>query len=337
MKPLLRKAQIHPTNKCNLRCIFCDVPIRYKDHVDLSDEKFISITKDLITLKPEIVTISGGGEPLLRTNLVMRIMKMLNEAGIKSEIITNGTFVSKKLLSTILDCAILYRVSVHSVSVKKDEILRGVKNSLNLSFKSIKILSEMKRKARKEDPKIEIVMVVTKHNVEEIEKMIKKAPKIGVNKISLRIVHKYGEFLKPTPEQMNYLKRNLKKYKKIAQEVGIEFDQDFIPEEVFEVERPKKKSRNYGPLCMLPFTELVVFADGRVAPCCNFIIEPLGTTGVDSVLRKSLVDVWYGKEFNKLRKIVEKRNLKQLPKTCRECSIDLSPIDKRYRKKKLNK
>ena len=185
MKPLLRKAQIHPTNRCNLRCAFCDVPIRYKNHIDLSDEKFISITRDLITLKPEIVTISGGGEPLLRTNLVANIMKMLNEAGIKSEIITNGTFVSKKLLSTILECGVLYRVSVHSVTAKKDKILRGVKNSLNLSFKSIKILSNMKKKTKKEEPKIEIVMVVTKYNVDEIEKMIRKAPKIGVDKISL--------------------------------------------------------------------------------------------------------------------------------------------------------
>jgi|GEM_PF-4262162 len=220
MKPLLQKAQIHPTNKCNLKCIFCDVPIRYKNHIDLSDEKFVSITKDLITLKPEIVTICGGGEPLLRTTLVTKMMKMMNDAGIKSEIITNGTFVSKKLLSTILDCAILYRVSVHSVSIKKDEILRGVKNSLKLSFKSIKILSEMKKKARKEEPKIEIVMVVTKHNVEEIEKMIKKASEIGVNKIGLRIVHKYGEFLKPTSEQMDYLKKILKNIKKLLKKLA---------------------------------------------------------------------------------------------------------------------
>jgi len=333
MKPSLEKAQIHPTNKCNLNCAFCDVPVRYKNHVDLSDEKWISIAKDLTILKPKIVTISGGGEPLLRTNLVINIMKMLNEAGIKSEIITNGTFVSKKLLSTVLECGVLYRASVHSVSVRKDKILRGVKNSVNLSFKGIKILSEMKKKVKKEEPKIEIVMVITKHNVDEIEKMIKKAPKLGVDKISLRIVHKYGESLKPTNEQMNYLKKNLKKYKKIAQKLGIEFDQDFIPEEVFEPERSDKKCKKPGPICMLPFTELVVFADGRVAPCCNFIIDPIGTTGVDTVLKKSLVDIWFGKEFNKLRKIVEKRKSKQLPKTCKDCSFDLSPIDERYRKK----
>lgn len=332
MKVRLRKAQIHPTNRCNLKCIFCDVPIRYKGFVDLNEKILAKATTELCELHPEVVTISGGGEPLLRPNLVLYMIKKFHSYGIKSEIITNGTIFSDRLAKAIVECCELYRVSIHSTTARLDEFMRGVHGSLKKSFDGIRKIDELKKKMKREEPKVDIAMVVTKFNISEIEKMIRKAPSLGINKVSLRIVHKWGEKYKPSEEQMKFLKKNLDFYKKLAKENEIEFSQDFIPEEVFCKKCEKEKSEKVnGPLCMLPFSELVIFADGRVAPCCNFIIDPLSSLGVDSIKERSLKMVWFGEKFNLLRKLVEKKEWENLPKTCKECSIDLRPIDRRYR------
>lgn len=330
----LVKVQIHPTHHCNLKCIFCDIPIRNVEKKDISDDKWLSLIKDLCELRPNIVTISGGGEPLIRTNLLIDIMKMLKSADIKIELITNGTFISDEVIKTIAECCHHYRVSLHATSEELDEILRGKKGSVNMSFEGIRKIAEWKKKFGREEPTIDIAMVLTKFNVSEIDKMIKKAAEAGANRISLRIVHKWGKKYRPSEEQMKNLKKSLSEYKKMATEKDLDLIYDFLVDDVFSNDEQgntinEAVSKN-EPLCTLPFREIVIFADGRVSPCCNFIIDPEDYDGVDSVKGKSLIDVWNGDEFNKIRKSM-KIEKDKLPKTCVECSIDLKPINQRYK------
>ena len=69
--------------------------------------------------------------------------------------------------------------------------------------------------------------------------------------------------------------------------------------------------------CKVPFTEVVVFADGSVSQCCNFIGRK--SKFVDKILNKSLEEVWYGEKFENLRKEIIKGNW---PDRCRECTLD---------------
>jgi len=309
MMPKVTKAQIHPTNRCNLNCIFCDVPFRYKGKPDLPDEKWISTVKELCELGPEIVTISGGGEPFVRTKLLIDIIKMLHSAGIKIEVISNGTFISDDVTKTIAECCHHYRVSLHSTTIESDEFLRGVKGSVKLSFEGIKKIAEWKKKLNKNKPTIDIAMVLTKINISEIEKMIIKASEFGANRISLRIVHKWGEKYRPTQEQMKYLKKKLKEYEEMAKKRNLDLIYDFVIEDMFEPAGKKmdeilgdknNKLQKDEPFCTLPFREIVVFADGRVACCCNFIIDPEESEGVDSIKNRTLHQVWMGEKFKNL-------------------------------------
>ncbi|MEM5829494.1 MAG: radical SAM protein [Candidatus Aenigmatarchaeota archaeon] len=337
MKVQLKKAQVHLTNKCNLKCIFCDIPIRYRGCVDLEDEKFIQVTKELCELKPEIITISGGGEPLLRPKLISFMVKSFHSYGIESEIITNGVLITDKIAKIIAECSSLYKVSLHSTSVKLDEFLRGVRGSLKMSFEGIKKVAKWKAKMKKDKPEISIVMVLTKHNINEIEKMIKIASKFKVNKISLRIAHKYGEIYKPDSFQFRYLQKNMKHFEDLAKRKNIVLDQDFLPE-VLEIEDNDKENKwrekyeDKSPFCTLPFNEMVIFADGRVAPCCIFLNVPETIFPVESIKNKTLKNIWFGERFNELRESMLKRHMKKIPEMCIECSIDLKSIDKKYRK-----
>ncbi len=333
----LTKVQIHPTNRCNLKCIFCDVPYRYANAVDLDEEKFINLSKELCKLHPSDVTISGGGEPLLRPELLMKMIKILHSGDIKIGLITNGTLVSDQMAKTIAECCDDYQLSVHSTTTELDEFLRGRNESIKMSLDGVKKIVYWKEEMERDEPKIGMGMVITKFNINEIDKMIQKASSLKMDNIRLRIVHKWGEKYLPSQEQMNLLKKNLERYKDLAEENNIDLLYHFLVEDLF----PESKEMNVENkiskdqlLCRLPFREMVIFADGRVAPCCNFIIDPENTIGVDSIKKRTLSEVWFGKKFNHLRKYMIGGNKNKLPKACKECSIDLRPIDSKYKKLK---
>lgn len=332
----LSKVQIHPAHHCNLRCIFCDVPVRNAGKVDLDEEKWIEVVKGLCELRPKKVTISGGGEPLLRVNLIMKIMKILNSFDIGIELITNGIFVSDEVAKTIAECCDHYRLSLHSTSIEMDELLRGVKGSINVSLEGVKKIVYWKKKIGEMKPKIDIAMVLTEFNINEIEKMINKAPSLDANMVSLRVVHqggqKYNKYY-PSKKQIDFLKRNLKKYEALANKNNLKLQYDFLPEDVFssnkDVFMESESQENQHP-CMLPFREMVVFSDGRVTPCCNFIYDYDDLASIDSVLERSIGEIWIGEKFNSFRKRILKKDKEQLPEMCKRCSVDLKPINKAY-------
>ena len=330
----LSKVQIHPTHQCNLRCIFCDVPDRSVGRRDLEDSEWMQIVNGLCKLRPKMVTISGGGEPLLRASLLTEIMKTLHSSDIGIELITNGTIISDGMAKTITECCDHYRVSLHATTRELDELLRGVRGSVNLSFEGIKKIVSWKKKMGRVKPKIDIAMVLTQFNVGEVEKMIEMGHSLGVNMISLRIVHKCGEKYRPSDEQIGFLKKNLDKYEAMATKYNLELQYDFIPKDVFstpEDDPVKNEPQDQNPvLCTLPFREMVIFADGRVAPCCNFIVEYDDFVNLASVKNKSIDEIWFGKKFDTLRKrMLEGEN--RLPEKCKECSLDLKPIDQAYK------
>ncbi|MAG50413.1 hypothetical protein CL621_02095 [archaeon] len=330
----LEKVQIHPTNRCNLKCIFCDVSCTHANAVDLDEEKFVDISNELCKLQPSVVTISGGGEPLLRHNLLMDMIKILYSGNIKAEIITNGTLVSNQMARTIAECCHDYLLSIHSTSENLDEFLRGKKDSINNSFDGVKQIVYWKEKMKKDEPQIGTVMVINKFNIKEIDKMIKKAFSLRINNVRLRMVHKWGDKYLPSQRQMKFLKKNLKNYENLASEYNLELFYHFLVEDLFPETKEKPVENKISKdqfSCKLPFKEMVIFADGRVAPCCNFITDTEDSVGVDSIKNKTLSEVWFGKKFNLLRKYVTEGDKSKLPKTCKECSIDLKPIDKGYK------
>lgn len=80
------------TSKCNLDCRHCVG----MEGGELSHDKVIKITRDIISLSPRWVILEGG-EPLMRLDLP-EVGRMLKEAGIEVFLITNGNaFTEKKL------------------------------------------------------------------------------------------------------------------------------------------------------------------------------------------------------------------------------------------------
>ena len=334
----LIRAQIHLTNKCNLRCKYCEIPVKFANSKDLSDDKWMDIVKELIELKVNEITISGGGEPTLRFELLIKILELLSKNRIKVGVITNGTMVNYKYAKKIVENSPNdWRTSICSPIKKTDSFLRG-KDLLTKTFKGLEYIVKWRKKLKSgERPQVKVWMVLTNYNISHIPLMIKKASKIGVDCVCLRMVNPPNSWLYPTKRQRELFKKNLEGYKKLAEKLDIELRvyfslQEILPEsESLQNREPRKEERKI--MCLIPFHEIVVFADGRVSPCCRFIVSNEDSIAVENCTKRSLKEIWFGEKFNLFRKrILENK----VPEECKNCTPDFKFINKEYNNNKIS-
>lgn len=146
--------RISVTDRCNLRCIYCD-PLR--------DCEFIP-RKEILTFE-EIHRIAGlfaqcgitkirltGGEPLVRTNIVRLVRQLAQLSGIDEiTLTTNGVLLES--MASQLKAAGLKRVNVSADSAQRksykqitgydllNEVTRGIYKALEVGLKPVKINS----------------------------------------------------------------------------------------------------------------------------------------------------------------------------------------------------
>lgn len=96
------------TNKCNLRCKHCFNSSgdgeKYDFSQELSDEECILLAKQIAELKPQQICICGG-ETLLRS-VVFEVVKILADAGICVNMVSNGLLMSDAIAMRLKDAGI---------------------------------------------------------------------------------------------------------------------------------------------------------------------------------------------------------------------------------------
>lgn len=86
---------IVPTNYCDFDCQHCGVKkSKKKDYISLSIvKKILRIAKKQ---NFEILTLTGGGEPSINFKKMVQIIKLANNHGFETRIVTNASFLLKK-------------------------------------------------------------------------------------------------------------------------------------------------------------------------------------------------------------------------------------------------
>lgn len=74
-------------------------------------------------------------------------------------------------------------------------------------------------------------------------------------------------------------------------------------------------STEFSADCLLPFTSMVVLADGRVVPCCA---DYNGEEVIGDVKKQSLTDIWNGSKFRAFRENFVKSSFEE-DSLCRRC------------------
>lgn len=112
------------TNRCNLECVMCSTTRH--DHQlekELSLEEWIKVLKNITRYKVEVITF-GGGEPFIRKNDLLQLVRFVASKGITVNIVTNGTLISGDDLERIRDLKerVIFLVSCDGLEAENDRI-----------------------------------------------------------------------------------------------------------------------------------------------------------------------------------------------------------------------
>jgi len=350
--------QLQPTAKCNLACKFCWSSRYKREEKELSDEKWIEITREACEMGVKALTIVGGGEPLIRLNLVREMVRIIKGYDVWGTIVTNGTLFTQDFARELVEIGWdSVAISIDGATAETDNYLRG-NNAFELTMKSIHMINKWKEELSSEKPNIIFHSVITRQNVHELLDMIKLAKKARAGTFVLRMVN--DDFSNPkffiTPEQFELLKRQVEEVVEFAKKEEIDLDWQMNLEDVRRIlfnEKPPESSvkeervKKKAIPCSRPFCEMVIIPDGTAGPCCAFCEGkylnkiPLGDLPpkvllekklfykqlvesvmeyVDDITNKSLKEVWEGEAFTKFRELVKKG---EVPFFCKKtCPLD---------------
>jgi MoaA/NifB/PqqE/SkfB family radical SAM enzyme len=315
---------INPTDKCNFKCLHCWQRAFKKidSSYELSDEKLIEIVREALKFGVKEFEITGGGEPMMRRKLVLKLMEIIKKGGGFGNITTNGSLFDLKSIKKILKInwdRITF--SLDGPDAKSNDAIRG-KDNFEKVMEVIELLNQMKMKMGKNLPIIKFNVVINKKNYDKIEEMVKLAKTVNCSIIhfdSLTIHSEYGKKLKLNKKEERKFEKNAKVAKELAEKFGIFTDVDFLTKDLIEksnemdvVLKDESDSKNFFSLvCYEPWWHLVIKTDGSAQPCCLYDEKE------ENVKNKSLREIWFGSYFEKIRNNMRK---KQFSKYCSICN-----------------
>jgi len=160
------------TRSCNLNCVHCRASSRYGHYpLELNNSKAREVL-DQIREVGETIVILTGGEPLLRED-IFDLADYGTEKGLRMVMGTNGTLITSEIAKKILESGIK-RVSVSIDGAKKEthDSFRQVDGAFDMATAGISYLKE-------HNVEFQINTTITKHNMGELEKILKLSIDLG--------------------------------------------------------------------------------------------------------------------------------------------------------------
>ncbi|MFA5275760.1 MAG: glycosyltransferase [Candidatus Omnitrophota bacterium] len=326
------------TNRCNLTCKACwkrahDSHSGGEQAEALSEERLVSLITEARNLGVMSVEITGGGEPLLRPQTVVRIMEMVKNAGMIGWLTTNGTLFSKELISHIVEIGWdKVTFSIDGPQEQLNDFLRPPAGTFNKITAALEMFRSCKKELRSILPEITFNVVISKFNADKLTEMIELADKYDVDGVTFEPVKPYSppcdELMIDFGQAYPQVNEQLVKAQAKAREHNIFTNIDVMrnsPELIRYsgrlaqnmpiMQTQEKISPFFKVSCYEPWFHIRVNADGTASHCC---VNPDVDENINS---SSLSDIWHGRTFNDFRQRILDRNY---PENCNLCNANLA-------------
>jgi MoaA/NifB/PqqE/SkfB family radical SAM enzyme len=181
-------AKLELTHACNLRCGFCytDSPRHTLSRTpDLPDEAWLAIADEVVRLGVIEVVLTGG-EPLLRRELVLRLVDQLGRPGIGLTLNTNGWFLDDATADGLAAARGLQaHISIDGAAAATHDAQRGVPGSWGRAVRAASRLLDR-------GVRVQIVHVVTPGNQAEFPAFLELMWTLGVDSVQVTPVVEIG-------------------------------------------------------------------------------------------------------------------------------------------------
>ncbi len=291
---------LEATAICNLKCPMCPTTMGIPREPYRTNIFNLDLLPEIEPMLPYVSRcfLSGGGEPLLHTDL-FSIINKVKEHGVEIFFNCNATLLDQERAHLIVEHGVdTISFSVDGATSETYSKVR-VPADLAKTVENIRVLAELKRKAGTERPFLNMQFTLLDINRHEVEKMVPLAASLGINQLVVEPLtpvfcfdpdycdYYNNHVVRPDTGLMNSLEAASKK----ADELGLIFSSHYL----FARDNPEPP-RN----CVQPWLTFGVRVDGRVFTCCG-TMEEMG-----DLSQEKWEKIWNGDKYRRLRKAVAK-------------------------------
>ena len=271
-----RMAIIHPTNRCNHKCIGCEYASVHRNAEMLSSDRFLGLIDEVSKLGAASILFSGGGEPTLHPDFG-RALEKVRQNQMLAGIFSNGAGVDQELAECIAQNAAFIRISVDAATAESYAAIRRVSQSqFERTLLAVKDLLAAKDRLGSE-VQIGLKYLVRRTNIDEIAAFVNLAERLGVRSVQFKPLRGGPE--EPSKEEMRQARQVIEEAKKKHSGFSIRGGM------------PNKQIR-ISASCWISPLRIVVSADGGVH-LCNYFHHRRVTHTFGNIYRKPLTDIWF--------------------------------------------
>lgn len=262
------------TNRCNLHCVHCNMNSGDALNNELKTDDCIRIIDKLAANKVQRITFFGG-EPLIRKDF-FQIANYAYNKGIFINMTTNALMITEEMIKKELYKFDMIRVSLDGPNAETHEFIRNKKGAFEETIKRIKMLVE-------NGIDVGVVTCISHRNLKYIKEMFSLLEELKIKRWFLPLLSSAGRGSSISKEILNPLevKQFLIDIQNLTENLSFTVNLD-IPYSILL----KKHNKNITAACPAAISELVIFANGDVSPCCQVPVI------AGNILEKDIYEIW---------------------------------------------
>jgi MoaA/NifB/PqqE/SkfB family radical SAM enzyme len=277
---------LYPHNRCNCRCVMCDI-WKIDTAEEIGADELVRHRDDLKALRVEWVVFSGG-EPLMHSDL-FRLAALLRDNGIRTTVLSTGLLLKRyanRVVETIDDVI----VSLDGPADAHDAI-RRVPGAFRMLREGVEALHGI-------DPTYGVAArcTIQRGNFRRLRETARAAREIGLRSISFLAADLTSTaFNRPLAwpvERQATVGLAIADVETLTSEIDALIEEEgasgFVAESPEKLRRIVRHFRAHlgmeepeAPRCNAPWVSAVLETDGTVRPC--FFHEPLGNAREESL------------------------------------------------------
>lgn len=322
---LPRSVQVEVTGSCNLACAMCLVSYRPRIGRKTGAMCFHTF-RSLVDSLPELgrVTLQGLGEPLLAPDLD-RMVAYATARGAEVGFNTNGMLLTCERARSLVASGLSWlHVSLDGATAETYESIRAGAD-FGRVCENVAGLVEAKRSLGSASPRLSLVFVAMRRNVEELPALVRLTHELGVDRLFVQnLSHSFSDtdpsgsyadirrFAESealwSGEDGDIADARMREAQAVAAELGVDLR---LPRS--EAREPEEAVARG---CDWPFASAYVTHEGQVQPCCMVMGADRAVLG--RIGERPFDEIWSGEEYREFRRgLVEGHP----PEVCSGCSL----------------
>jgi len=316
---------VMPTDRCNLKCSICWA--REVERVsgkgiydrarELPDARLLSLVDECAAMGVREWNLVGGGEPMVRSDILMAVCERLCSHGLTGAIHTNGTLFRAEHFKHLIAIGWSHIiVSLDGPDRETNDAIRS-SGSYERATENIRMLNALRRENGVAYPSVGIQMAITNTNYTKIKDMVALAHDLEVALLGADYLIPAGEECAPfllTERQRTELPQYLGEAVQVAKKLYVNSNlAALLPQEKQPISSAACAGNEglFNAACFEPWLSATIRADGRLGPSCVYYSEE-----ADSIKDMSFEAAWTGSYMRHVRE--EIMNLRLLD-YCAQC------------------